>query len=465
MSYKTIHYLSALKEKEIEEFSAFLSSGLAGNFPNAEKLFSYLKKIHPDFSAVKLKKETIFKKTFPALEYEDSLLRYAMSHLNKQLELFFSWKELNQSEIHSFKLRALSTRKLDKYFQQELNSQHEKNEQSLKRDFKFYKSDLELKEISYNYHSMQKSRTSVDLTEKVILAIDKNYFYNRLRYVCELLNRSSIFSEHTKHSFITRFIQQLSPEILKEAAINLYFLIFKILTNGKEEDYKNFSQVLKKIFNAFDPAEQNDLFAYAQNFCIRKINSGDEKYLSELFEWYCFQLENKTIFSEGLISQFDFKNIVSVALRLNQLNWTENFIEKQSEKLQKNIRENAYNYNKARLEFQRKEYKRSLKLLQEVEFTDIVYQLDSKVLLMKIYFENADTDAIENAYNSLKILVHRKANLSVYQKQLYINFGKISINLNRVKEGFSSKINLEEALSKSPAADIGWLRQKWKELN
>jgi hypothetical protein len=99
------------------------------------------------------------------------------------------------------------------------------------------------------------------------------------------------------------------------------------------------------------------------------------------------------LLERGQISPWTFKNMVKLGLGLQQYDWVENFVRNYSEKLEANKRTDAYHFNLADLFYHRKNYDEALIHLNQVEFSDIHYQLGAKVMLLKIYFETDATEA------------------------------------------------------------------------
>lgn len=92
------------------------------------------------------------------------------------------------------------------------------------------------------------------------------------------------------------------------------------------------------------------------------------------------------------MSQWDYKNIVYLGLRLEEYSWVKNFIIKYNEELDPKTRKNAMSYNMAYYHFFLNNYDETLTLLRSVEFSDVYYHLDSKSLLMKTYYELEETE-------------------------------------------------------------------------
>ncbi|HEY1040183.1 MAG TPA: hypothetical protein VGF30_12295, partial [Bacteroidia bacterium] len=195
-------------------------------------------------------------------------------------------------------------------------------------------------------------------------------------------------------------------------------------------------------------------------------NLGKTVYLEELFDNYEFLLKEKIIFSQQQLSQFDFKNMVTIALRLNKYDWTKQFISRYLSYLPEADRKNAEVYNLSRLFYSTGDPRRARKLMQDVEFTDIYYHLDAKVLLVKIYYDTNAFESLMPLLNSFGNYLKRNKKVSATQRLTYQNFLKLVLrmfNYKMFEKGNAEQINqsLEEA---KQIADINWLKQKMNEL-
>src|SRR5690606_12553717 len=120
----------------------------------------------------------------------------------------------------------------------------------------------------------------------------------------------------------------------------------------------------------------------------------------------------------------NYKNIVTLGIRLKEFDWTDRFIEKYKETLAPQFRQNAYTYNLASYYVGKKEYKSALKLLQKVEFVDVFYHLDAKAMMLRMYYELDDTEALESLMQTFKAYLNRNKLISNYQNEVYLNLIK-----------------------------------------
>ena len=203
-------------------------------------------------------------------------------------------------------------------------------------------------------------------------------------------------------------------------------------------------------------------YGYAMNYCIKKINTGRNEYLDKVFTLYKLLLEHDIIYEGQYISQWDYKNIVTVGLRLQEIGWTEKFIEDYASRLQRDVRKNAYKYNLANLNYFKGDFKETMLLLREVEFTDMSYELSSKTLLLKSYFELEEYVALFPHADTFKLFLRRNKKISDYQKTIYKNLIRYIVKLSKLKARFRKVPPrlVREIQDSGEIADKTWLLNK-----
>lgn len=68
---------------------------------------------------------------------------------------------------------------------------------------------------------------------------------------------------------------------------------------------------------------------------------------------------------------------------------------------------------------------------KKVEFTDVFYQLDSRVLQLKIYFESDDYENLFYHISAFRIFLKRNNSISENQRTIYRNLVRFKAKLAR----------------------------------
>jgi hypothetical protein len=247
-----------------------------------------------------------------------------------------------------------------------------------------------------------------------------------------------------------------------------YKVVQSLIEPAQEEHFKELKTLLAAHYTLFPRQQARNLYAFAINYCIRKINGGNLGYVPELLATYRQMLNAGLMFDEeNMLSQFDYKNIVSVGLRADEMNWTEKFITDYKNSIPKASRQNAYTFNLAKLYFAKRKFDNVLPLLQDVVYSDIFYQLDSKTTLMKTYYELGEYLPMMGLKESFRILLRRKKLISAQNRVNYTNFMRFTMQLFRIDVKDTKKLQeLNKSITSSTnVADKGWLLEKLAELS
>ena len=176
-------------------------------------------------------------------------------------------------------------------------------------------------------------------------------------------------------------------------------------------------------------------------------------------------LKDGALLTDGKITQWDFKNIVTISLRTQQVDFALDFIDSYSNNLPDNHRSNAVAYNLANIHFAKGEYRAAIKQLQEVDLDDVFYRLDARSILLKCFYELDDTDALHYHATAFRSTLNRNRKISDNQRKLYLNLIKHTLSLSNAG-GIPAKVNLiKKRISEKPnVADLRWLESKIAEI-
>ena len=203
----------------------------------------------------------------------------------------------------------------------------------------------------------------------------------------------------------------------------------------------------------------------AINYTIQRINKKESSYLNESFDLYKKSLEKEILYVNGEITPWTFKNIVSIGVRQQEFDWTENFINQYGDKINKLYRLNAINYNLANLYFYKKEFNKVIPLLQKVEYEEIYYSLDAKALTISTYYELDEYMFLGSFFESFKNYLTRNKNISQSNKIRYLNLIKYTKKLVESSQYSKTKLlKLKEDIKADSSIGKNWLLEKVDEL-
>lgn len=458
---KVTAYLKDFSTPELKRLQLFMNSPYSKVFAQTQNLFKLLIKFHPNYEDDDLGNEKIFTQLFPGKPFNRQLLGDQLKYLGEAIEEFIAVEQLRKKEgaRQILVLDYLKKKNLKLY-----KDGIDKLALAVKKKNAGDSGENILMEINYHdecdtYFSLNQSRTMNNAIQLKSDTIDTWYIYQKLKIWCDMQNRQNILSaeyNYTLKEELFSFIEKNRSVLFEKTAIRVYYLVYKTLENPEDEEgFVQLAKLLEASGKEFVLSELQTFYQFAQNYCIKKLNSGNTAYAEKLFGIYETMLKNNILIADdGTFSVWDYKNIVTLSLRLKKEKWCRDFIEKYVPLLAKKERENAYAYNLAYYYAHIEDYSEAKKLLQRVEFSDLFYQLGSRSILLKCYYELRDEESFLAHCLSFQKFLERNKTVSDYQKKVHLNL------ILYTKKVFRVSIRREQSRSSVSKKEIGSLKEK-----
>ncbi len=466
---KLLQALRQLSTKERTRFQEYLYSPYFNKNEDRRSFYDYLLKFAPTFRHKNLNKNTIYPQVFPERSNDTRHLGYIMSDLLKLLENFLAQERFNANTILSSYYTAYSYSfwGLDKHYRSVIRKAKKRQQQSPHRDTDFFYKEYLIAAVANEFFAKQRKHKYDETLQQAVDNLDLFYLAQKLKYCCEIINRQKVLSADYELKMFNELLEYLEEHPHKDKpAISIYHhILLMLLEEEGDTYYKKLIYLLDQNSHLFPEDEAADMYGYAQNFCIQKINKGNTEYLQRLFDLYKTVLDKELIFVDGYLSPWTYKNILVVALRLKAFDWAEQFIENFKDQLAPKFRENAYTFNKANLLYHKKQYDEALALLLNVDFTDIYYQLNTKFLMIKIYYDTNAINALHSLINSFQAFLRRNKLVSDYREKANLNFLKYLRKLLNIRSGDKKELKqlAQEVQSVKSIDHLEWLLEKIEE--
>ncbi len=415
-----------------------------------------------------LDRENLHKKLFPKTKFNDKTIRYLLTDVNKAIYEFFSYKQLQKqsNKQQLLLLNELTDRKCGRAFSKTFNTAISDFENAAHTDAEsllHYSEVLGLKAQA----ELESGQRSSDAFEQSALYMDQYFVARKLQISAEKINLNYILKKDWEDPFLEIILQQIDRGMFSKVPyIQLYRLIILSLTEPENEAaFTSLKSQIPEIIESLPESETTDLYQYLLNYCIRKINAGRLQFQDELLSVYQSALEHGALLTNGKISQWDFKNVVTIALRTGNTEYAREFIHGYKQALPSSQRTNALAYNLANLHFSEQNYRAAISQLQKVDLDDVFYRLDARSILLKSYYELDDQDALFYHAAAFRSMLNRNRKISDQQRKLYLNLIKHTISLSR-SAGEKSKVKaIQKRIQEKPnVADLRWLESKIREL-
>jgi hypothetical protein len=472
LNTKLFQLLQTLNVYEMNRFSKFLTSPY---FNKDERLIRLFDVLLPHFQLQThhtLDQKKLWKEIHDDRKFEQLKFARLFSDLLKKLEEFLVIDKLkkNESRRHRNLLHHLTENKLGRHYPESAKLARKKLEATPYRDGDYYLQLFKLESTENSFIELQNQRTTEKNLLQTIEALDTFYLINKLNYLAAILHYKNFLSLQGEVKLFNEVMQHLQKNKYEHVpAIAIYHrIVLSLIETEKTENFHTLKDLLTSYYSLFPKTTARNMYAFAINYCIRKLNFGKLEYVKELFSLYQQMLKAGLMTdSEGMMSQFDYKNIVTVGLRAGDAKWTEKFIREYKKNIPKADRQNAYTFNLAKLYFYQKKYDKVIPLLQDVVYSDIFYQLDSKTTLMKAFYELGDYLPLMSLKESFRILLRRKKIISEQNRTNYMNFIRFTMKLYRVDVKDKAKLaSLTKSITESTnVADKGWLMEKLSQIN
>ncbi|MEZ4771626.1 MAG: hypothetical protein R3D00_00505 [Bacteroidia bacterium] len=418
---------------------------------------------------------------FPGETFDYFRISNLLSDLMKLMESFLIAEYTNQHPFLQHYALLVSGREkgLDKLY----NAVEKKMEKSIAEIQIFtpqtsYENYLLEDERNIFSVSREQRQENSRLDEKIV-ALDRFFVSSMLKTVCQRLNQENIIHSHARPAEIDEFVAFIHSHHLRyqsQPFINIYYRILLTLTRpDASRHFYELMDLLSTFGEKIDAEELKPMYQFAQNYCIRQSNRGRTEFLEELLNVFIRMIDMELIYHDGWISPWDFKNIVALGVRLQRFDWTDDFIIRFSPRLEPSFRENALIFNRAQLHYGKEEYSQAMRLLTQVELEDVYYYLGAKTLLLKIYYELEENEALHSLFHAFSESLRRNKTISPYQRTVHLNLIRFVRRLQFIRERLyfesigvmtkkihrlAEKIDGEEALTQSE-----WLKKKLAEFS
>ncbi len=447
--------LNSFDRKERREFRKFLYSPFFNKRKDVCRLYDCFLDANPHFWP-DINRQKLFATIYPGEPFDDSKLRHVMSYLVKLAKTFLM--QINHRNhpadqrlhlLEQFKQRGLS-----RLFEKEWIKTEQFIQNEPYRHAHFYLQKYALSRQQTEYLFQQKREG--DMNHQQIGEDLRTYFLvNVLMQNCAALTHQKMSSKKGELLLldeVLRWVVRFGLVQVPVVAI-YYYAVLTLLHPDREENYQQLKSLIQQYAHIFPVPERRDVHLIAINFCIKKLNRGEPKFVKEAFDFYRSALDNGVLLEKGIISPFAYKNILKLGVELKEFAWIDQFLDEYRSYLDPADSENHYTYCRAVFYFNQPNYDEVLKLLQKVEFKDKLYELDARRMLLIIYYENGNFDALESLLESFKTYIRRHKELG-YHKENYLNLIRFvkqllasNLRSQRVRQQLKKEITDTKALA------------------
>jgi hypothetical protein len=467
---KLIQLLRTFSVAETKRLGAWLQTRHSAR-SKAVQLFELLQKHGPEYRHRHLQREVVGRQLFQTPRFRDQDLRLAMSDLTASIEDFATAEMLSKDRLlqQSLLLRYLEEKGLERYMPGEIEEYRKRIEapESIGPDLLLEK--FRERRLRGRLQLKVQNSDPENLLQQASDALDHYFVVEKLRLAIDMRNTQNVYGNPYRYDFLEEIVGQAESSAAygDSPAVKLFLSAFHML--GPSVDREHFDalvELLEQHAPGLPHEDQVALYGYALNYCARMINSGQIDFISLLLSLYKPMLQRDLLLENRHLSHRHYKNIVFVGLRAGELDWTRSFIEEFRERLPEDERENAYRYNLAYYHFFVRDFDRTLELINAVEFSDPIYTLNAKSLLLKTFYELDEPEALQSLAHSFRALINRNKEVTPFQRELYGHYISYVLKIHKVKSRpKEEQYALRDALlQETNIADKSWLLWQLEKL-
>ena len=452
---RLVKHIRELSAKDRERFVQFTHSPYFNQHEKTQELLTLILD-RLDGPSQKMEKPVVFRALFRGEPYDEQQLHNVMSYLKRLYYDFLAYQQFEQKRYNKrlYTLKAAYDNHQFDIMTNRSKQMQKKLKEDPVHDSDYYFTNYHLNNMLGYYSGHYFDRSETNTFQNMLDNLDKYYIVEKLRNCCHLTANSIMMN--TTYNFrmldeLLRFLERNWADYQDDPTIVLYYTVLMSMNEEHEpRHYQRMKGMLADDIEKLSSDDGRDLYSFSYNYCIRMINAGHSIYLRELFQLYKQGLKKGLVLEKGMISEWDYKNIATLGCRLQEFEWTEQFLQDFREKLPPHRQENAYNYNLGNLYYNKKMYNDALSALLLVQFTDVKYHLSTTFLLLRTYHALRDTEALLSLIETFRIYVMRNRKITTEQKRGYTNFLRFARRLVLLKHHAStySRKSLEEELGK-----------------
>ncbi|HHG83392.1 MAG TPA: hypothetical protein ENJ82_01480 [Bacteroidetes bacterium] len=471
---KVQQLLRSLRPNERKRFVLYLESGFVGV---PRHLFEFGQGIlsHCEASNWELcDSKTIWEDIFPGQPYNDRKWRKRKSELLKVLYAFVRQEQekidrpslLDELEL----LQALAARgeagifeKNLKQLSSKLTGKHRSGAEILVK--------VRIYETAYNFFRERQNPNKENPKEAFFLgqrekALNDFFLFEKLKTATALENRRLMEQTIPEIDFPVNFDAYVQMQSTGEEPLYRIFSILLLALRMQQASlFLEFENELMAHHSEFDQEEKQLLFNFAINHAVRAylISPGNENAL-RLFALYRECYDSGTLTNQwDEIATPHFKNLISLGIRLGEVEFAERILKKYKGKLLENPENRStVVLCEAMLFFSLGEFKHCQNHLRKIDSSKQL-KIDLRIYEMKAHYELEEWDFLENKIQSFERLLQRSSlpESRVLLEQSWLRCLKKILQI--AEPGSEKMLQLKEEILAGDFHDANWLLKKLAE--
>lgn len=370
-------------------------------------------------------------------------------------------------------LEQFRDRNLDNMFLQLYNESDKKLKNSYIHDEYYFLSKLELTEELISFYSPKEPNTHINLFQNQL----NNFLYYSIIRLLRIYN--VMFHESKQNNFI--YDMKMFEEVFHyiennkkfdNPTILLYYNIILLEKNCDEKYFFELKKLKAKYFDTFNNFDKYMYFLHMSGYCAEVYNNKcSTEFVREHFLLSKENFDRGTI-ELGKILYMDFLNHVKIAVRANEFEWAENYINTFKNKLS-DEKESTLKFSNGFIKYKQGNLDEALDLLSQTNFPSFIIKIQVKLLMLQIYYEKNYFEQAIGLIDSFRHYLSREKNFIENHRQAFYEFLRITKELIKIKTNTAdnkSNFNLKKLKTEIDNLNFNqfgiklWLEEQIKKL-
>lgn len=255
--------------------------------------------------------------------------------------------------------------------------------------------------------------------------LDEFYACNKLRILCEQVNRQKILKKAESDRDYASEAKYLYENINSDL-VGAYYHLFLLIYQAEEAEFLKIKAFVSEPQQGLKKEYLQEFISYLMNFCIRKFNDGDLSYVRHYLDFIRKLEAIDGLLLGGVIGVGRLKNAVLSLHLLEGVDAAQSFIDEYGSKLAERhkpyllLAQASLDLDKQLLQ---KAFKGITNFQQSpVYLHDLYYKLTCDKLLLKCYYELGERKAILSRIDGIKAYIRSGRRLPPKRVEKNLNF-------------------------------------------
>jgi len=415
----TLDILKNLTKNDLKKLGDLINSPYFNSKKSLNSLYKIIAKQHPDFKPEKFDNHKIYKKIYGNEEFKEQTIKNLYSDFGKLLKKFIAHEriESNEADFEDILIKGLNDKKCFELLSSLIptykkkraeitNSEEDYYFNLYTLDMAFYHGLIALNKSNLNEHHKVINSMIDNLTNFFLCAF---YFLAKQDSVLNKAHKVKKDLSEIKNNFLNAFDSEKFFELTKDKVeftfIKIRYLCLKYLEGDvTEKEFYELEKLITSNVKSFSNPLKITCWGSLLTILILKFIPKDKKYYRESYRINDFfvKLNIYPNTDAPTISIALYRDNFGIALILNEFEWCKMFVDKFTQYLDEESKENEMNYALGRLSFKLNRYEESLEHLSKIKFQKVDEKLVVRFYYLMNYIELKSYQSAISMLNSIR---------------------------------------------------------------